>query len=273
MNITPLDIRRNEFTRALRGYNREEVDSFLVMVADEVESLVNEHRELARKLADQEKQIENFRMIERTLMDTLVTAQRTSDNMRETTQRECETIKREGEMHAEQAVQKAQLEAERFTIEARQNAHNILEEARTKAHHALEAALRQSDEIYQAAREEALEIQTRAKLLVERRDSFVLQMRAFLSGQQDALKHFGQVELQLQHGVQEHDVPIITDEEAAAIAALDRELSAFAAATAPQAEEQPAPQVQEEPAAEPPPEDGSEVLVEREMARSTDRAS
>ncbi|HQE62408.1 MAG TPA: hypothetical protein PLV10_09065, partial [Candidatus Latescibacteria bacterium] len=98
----------------------------------------------------------------------------------------------------------------------------------------------------------------------------ILQMRAFLGGQLEALDRFGHEELAAPPAVQEHEVPIITEEEAAAIAALDKELSAFAAATAPPEESVPVsePPVREEAPAEEPPEDGAEVLVGRQLPRS-----
>ncbi|NVM02542.1 MAG: DivIVA domain-containing protein, partial [Candidatus Helarchaeota archaeon] len=40
MKLTPLDIKRQEFKKVMRGYDVIEVDAFLEMVADEYESLL-----------------------------------------------------------------------------------------------------------------------------------------------------------------------------------------------------------------------------------------
>jgi len=42
MKISPLDIRKQTFRKALRGLDEQEVGNFLEMVAEEVERLVQE---------------------------------------------------------------------------------------------------------------------------------------------------------------------------------------------------------------------------------------
>ncbi|MFQ5630060.1 MAG: DivIVA domain-containing protein, partial [bacterium] len=42
MKLTPLDIKKQEFKKNLRGYDPIEVDAFLEMVANEFESLLRE---------------------------------------------------------------------------------------------------------------------------------------------------------------------------------------------------------------------------------------
>ncbi|MCK4773095.1 MAG: DivIVA domain-containing protein, partial [Candidatus Latescibacteria bacterium] len=34
MRITPIDIRKQEFRKSMRGYDQDEVDTFLSMIAD-----------------------------------------------------------------------------------------------------------------------------------------------------------------------------------------------------------------------------------------------
>ena len=42
MRITPLDVRNHPFQRRFPGYDREEVDAFLGMVAEDYEGLARE---------------------------------------------------------------------------------------------------------------------------------------------------------------------------------------------------------------------------------------
>ena len=42
MKITPLDITQKSFVRAVRGFDRQEVEAFLALVASEFEGLVKE---------------------------------------------------------------------------------------------------------------------------------------------------------------------------------------------------------------------------------------
>jgi cell division initiation protein len=50
VKVTPLDIRRKEFKRSVRGYADEEVDLFLDEVADESERLFQENVELQERI-------------------------------------------------------------------------------------------------------------------------------------------------------------------------------------------------------------------------------
>ena len=57
-HLTPLDVRRYEFGRALRGYDPERVDQFREQVASELERLTRINQELdqkARTLHDQRR--------------------------------------------------------------------------------------------------------------------------------------------------------------------------------------------------------------------------
>ncbi len=40
MKITPLDLKKQEFKKAVRGYDRVEVDTFMELIVDEFENLI-----------------------------------------------------------------------------------------------------------------------------------------------------------------------------------------------------------------------------------------
>jgi len=42
MKVSPLNIKKQEFTRAMRGYDKEEVEAYLDKLADEFELLLKE---------------------------------------------------------------------------------------------------------------------------------------------------------------------------------------------------------------------------------------
>lgn len=277
MKLTPRDIEQAEFPRAMRGYHREEVHNFLALVANEVGGLIGEHRELGRRLSELQKETEEYRKLERTLMDTLVSAQRSADEMRDTAQREGEVTKREAQVRAEQLVDSSRIEAERLLVEARQRAYQIAEEARQKAYEAVESSRKIAADIEERARTDAAEVQRHVKLVTERRDAFVAGMRAYLSGQLEALSILMGDDPATGTPVPERHSPIVTDEEAEALAALDRELAEFAVATAPGRAQHDEPAEArtstasadeaagqtEEPGQHAAEQDGSEVLIER----------
>jgi cell division initiation protein len=107
MKITPLDIQQKRFSRALRGYDREEVEAFLSLAASSFEDLVKELHFLREELQRRDEDLAAHRDLERTLQETLVTAQRASEEIRESARREGEIAIGEAELQAEKIVQGA----------------------------------------------------------------------------------------------------------------------------------------------------------------------
>ncbi len=84
MRITPLDIRNHGFPRRMSGYDREEVDAFLRIVAEDYESVlraVEAGRTQARSL---EARVGELTASEQLLQETLTTAQRLTDDLKNT---------------------------------------------------------------------------------------------------------------------------------------------------------------------------------------------
>jgi DivIVA domain len=59
--ITPLDIENKEFKKGLRGYNENEVDSYLDEIKKEYENLYRENIELKDKLNALTEQIKRYK--------------------------------------------------------------------------------------------------------------------------------------------------------------------------------------------------------------------
>src|SRR5678815_1385025 len=76
MRITPLDVRKQEFRKGMRGLDPDEVYAFLATVADEYEAALNDNKALRERLLELDDKVQEYRTIERTLRDTLVTAER-----------------------------------------------------------------------------------------------------------------------------------------------------------------------------------------------------
>jgi len=114
MHITPLDIRKQPFRKALRGLDPEEVSSFLTMVADEYEKLIKANVQLATQNKELSGKIEAYEKIEKTLNETLLTAQRATDEARVNAQKESELI-----------LNDAKLRAARYEDESRRRVHDM----------------------------------------------------------------------------------------------------------------------------------------------------
>jgi cell division initiation protein len=113
VKVTPLDIRRKEFKRSMRGYADEEVDIFLDEVADEFERLFQENIELQDRVARLEEQIAGHAQIKDALEKTLISAQLQSDEMKVNARKEGELILQEAELKARQIVSDSYSETQR----------------------------------------------------------------------------------------------------------------------------------------------------------------
>ena len=119
MKLTPLDIKKQEFKKVMRGYDPVEVDTFMDMMANEFEDLLKQQKEMRDKFLELETQLRDYRQIEKTLQQTLLQAQETTGRTYEAARREAETIVREAEGKASKIVEQASMDL------ARMNAHIV----------------------------------------------------------------------------------------------------------------------------------------------------
>ncbi len=108
MNVTPLDLRQQKFKIAMRGYDRGEVDALLAEVADDYEGAIREADRLRQEVTRLEELLAEHRSEEKSLRNTLVSAQRLADEMREAAERDGQRIVHDAETRADLLVQKAQ---------------------------------------------------------------------------------------------------------------------------------------------------------------------
>lgn len=108
MRITPLDIQQKQFSSRFRGFDMEEVDSFLELIREEMEELLRENANLREEARRYEKQLKEYKNIETTLKDTLVSTQQMAEEFRATAKKDAELIKKEAEMKSEEMMREAQ---------------------------------------------------------------------------------------------------------------------------------------------------------------------
>jgi len=113
MKITPLDIRRKEFRRSVRGYSDEEVDIFLDEVADEFERLFQENMELQDRAQRLDEQIAGHAQVRDALEKTLIAAQLQSEEMRTNAHKESELILRDAQLKARGIVNDSYTESQK----------------------------------------------------------------------------------------------------------------------------------------------------------------
>jgi cell division initiation protein len=133
MKISPIEIRKKDFEKAFRGYEKEEVDAFLQSLSQEWEKVQEESRELQRKVETLEKELARMREVEATLYKTLKTAEDTSSNIIEQSNKAAELHVREAQMNAEALLNEARSKARAMIEDAELEVKNILDDLQIDA--------------------------------------------------------------------------------------------------------------------------------------------
>jgi cell division initiation protein len=112
MKVSPLDLRQLRFRKTLLGYDCAEVVALITEVADDYENALREVDRLRQEISKMEALLSEHREHERDLRDTLVTAQRVSDDIRSTADAQARQIIREAEGRSDLILQKTQARLE-----------------------------------------------------------------------------------------------------------------------------------------------------------------
>lgn len=108
MRITPLDIQQKQFPIKFRGFNVDEVYSFLEMIREDLEDILRENASLKEQLSRADEQLGKYRDIESTLRETLVTTQQIVEDYKRNAKKEADLIKKEAEFQANDMIRDAQ---------------------------------------------------------------------------------------------------------------------------------------------------------------------
>jgi cell division initiation protein len=109
---TPLDVRQAKFSTSMRGYERGEVNAFLLEAADGYEQATRENERLRQEVARLEASLTQYRELESALKGALMSAQKVSDDMKETASLDAARIVREAEGRSALILQQAQAQLE-----------------------------------------------------------------------------------------------------------------------------------------------------------------
>ncbi len=104
-NLTPLDIRKQEFRKTLRGYETLGVEEFQMRVADALERAIRERSVLEERLAALTEQLRVFREREKAMNEALVAAQQLRQDTRTAAEREAQVIVREAGAEAKRIIE------------------------------------------------------------------------------------------------------------------------------------------------------------------------
>lgn len=118
--ITPVDIEQKEFTRGVRGYKEEEVDTFLNLIILEMENLIRTNRELSDENSKLKEELATSRNTESEVLETLETAKRLMSE-----------ISASAEKRAEVLLKNAELDADLIRREARETSEIFMDESKS----------------------------------------------------------------------------------------------------------------------------------------------
>ena len=107
MKTTPSEIRNHSFRKTFRGYDASDVGSFLDRIASEWETMLADQASFEEKAIDLERQIRDFRSLEKGFQQTIMQAQEASGNAVDSAKREGHLIIREAELRAVQLLEKS----------------------------------------------------------------------------------------------------------------------------------------------------------------------
>jgi len=108
MRITPLDIQQKQFPFKFRGFDPEEVDSFLELIREELEELLRENASLREETKRLERQLKEYKDLETTIRDTLIAARQMVEDYQNNAKKEADLIKKEAELKADEMIKEAQ---------------------------------------------------------------------------------------------------------------------------------------------------------------------
>lgn len=142
--ITPVDIEQKEFTRGVRGYKEEEVDTFLNLIILEMENLIRTNRELSDENSKLKEELATSRNTESEVLETLETAKRLMSEISASAEKRAEVLLKNAELDADLIRREARETSERFMDESK-SIRTRVSALREKYKNLLEAELERFD--------------------------------------------------------------------------------------------------------------------------------
>ena len=130
MKVTPLDIQQKRFHVAFRGYERTEVEAFLDVVREEMETLVREVTELREFHETYADRMKEQRDREETLKNTMITTHKLAEDIKESSRKEAQLIVKDAELKYQQMLERAR--EEKLKLESE------IQELQRRKHHFLQ---------------------------------------------------------------------------------------------------------------------------------------
>jgi cell division initiation protein len=142
--ITPIDIQHKEFTKGVRGYKEEEVDSYLDLITLDLEKIILENKRLKDNIAALTSEVERYRGSESSVLETLEAAKALMRDISTSAEKRAEFLVKNAELDAERIKRDAKDSVERLTDEA-VNLRNRVNLIRSRFRNLLETEIERFD--------------------------------------------------------------------------------------------------------------------------------
>jgi len=110
--ISPVEIKKHEFSRAVRGYDPVEVRNFLETIASEIERMGESLRNQTAEIEVIRAELSAFQRMEQNMHEAMVNVQETLRDAREGARKESDLMRREAEVIAERIIADARRKGE-----------------------------------------------------------------------------------------------------------------------------------------------------------------
>ncbi len=115
MKLTPIDVKSQQFATRWKGYDPEEVRQFLEMVTSDLEELTEENKSLKDETKRLRADLEEHIRREKTLRETMLTAQQMTKEIEEKASKKAELIVAEAELRGEKIIDAAHRRGAKIT--------------------------------------------------------------------------------------------------------------------------------------------------------------
>ncbi len=106
--ITPIDLENKEFKKSFRGYDIDEVETFLTELSKDYAKNYRENASLKDKNAILNDAVENYKEMEETMRSAIISAQRTSEEILRNAHEQADVIVKEAKIRASEILNEAE---------------------------------------------------------------------------------------------------------------------------------------------------------------------
>lgn len=115
--LTSIEIRNQQFDGKMRGYNKDQVDTFLKDAAQSIEVLTKENKELKEELDWALKRLDNYEEMQESLNKSILVAQDAADQLKSNSIKEANVIITDAQNQADMTIREAVSEVNKINHE------------------------------------------------------------------------------------------------------------------------------------------------------------